>query len=70
MKELEFGPTDDQLIREYGKPGVFDPRSHSAEMQRRMGAAHVGAGLEHMIPYNHLRDFPHYARGVNSRRRI
>jgi len=70
MKELDFGPTDDELIREYGKPGVFDPRSHSPEMQDRMGAAHVGAGLEHEIPANHLDNYPHYAAGVARGRRF
>jgi len=67
---LDFDPTDDELIREYGKPGVFDPRSHSPEMQHRMGAAHVGAGLENDIPANHLDNYPHYAAGVARGRRF
>jgi len=70
MKELKFGPTNDELIREYGGPGVFDPKSHSPEMQERMGAAHVEAGDEHKIPANLLDRYPHYAAGVERARKF
>jgi len=68
MKDLDdFGLTSEQLIKEYGKPVDFHPRKHSPEIQNLMGAAHVEAGLDHLIPEDDL-NFPHYAAGVKRAR--
>jgi len=69
MKDLnDFGLTSEQLIQEYGKPVDFHPRKHSPEIQNLVGAAHVEAGLEHLIPEDDLKTFPHYAAGVKRAR--